>query len=120
LREPARPDAPDNPFFRSLLGIGAAPGAIAVLVLGLMAFDAAVQATNIATRTMVLDLERTASGRLNAVYATASFTGGAVGGGLGALAYATHGWVWVCGLAAVFPALAWCGWQLSPFARSAP
>jgi predicted MFS family arabinose efflux permease len=102
------------------LGAGATPGAIWLLVLGLMAFDAAVQAANIATRTMVLDLEKTATGRLNAVYATVSFSGGAVGGGLGALAYAAYGWVWVCGLAAVFPTLAWCGWRLSPYARPGP
>jgi hypothetical protein len=93
-----------------MLLIGAGTVSLVALAVGLVVFDAGVQGTHISNQTIVYALRPEARSRLNSAYMTAYFLGGAIGSGLSAAVYATHGWIGVSALAAAFPAVGWCAW----------
>jgi MFS family permease len=80
-------------------------------------FDAGVQGTHISNQTIVYALRPEARSRLNSAYMTAYFLGGAVGSGLSAFVYASHGWTGVSLLAAAFPTVGWCVWCVDSVRR---
>ncbi|QIZ51746.1 MFS transporter [Dickeya zeae] len=61
----------------------------AVIAIGI---DAAVQLNQITSQKLIFSLDPHARGRINAVYMTSMFMGGAVGSMLGSASYAAGGW----------------------------
>jgi predicted MFS family arabinose efflux permease len=112
-RAPRVVDASLPTIAAGALVIGVGAGSLPVVMAGLAVIDMAVQATNIATRTMVLSIDTSARSRLNALYATAAFGGAAAGSGLSAVAYSAFGWGGVVTVAAAIPALGWSLWLVS-------
>ena len=83
-------------FMPGLAGIG----------VGVVLLDAGVQATLIANQAAVFALDPAARSRLNTVFVTGIFAGGAIGSAGGSLAWAAAGWPGVVAFGAVFAALA--------------
>ena len=83
-------------FMPGLTGIG----------VGVVLLDAGVQATLIANQAAVFALDPAARSRLNTVFVTGIFAGGAIGSAGGSLAWAAAGWPGVVAFGAVFAALA--------------
>ena len=73
-------------------GWATAAGALTVLTLATIVFDAAIQANHIVCQRTVYGISAEARGRLNAVYMTCIFLCGAVGSSLGSLTYVDGGW----------------------------
>ncbi|OON67444.1 MFS transporter [Hymenobacter sp. CRA2] len=105
-----------GPDFAIRIGIGLAVLAygimflgssyIAALVVGVILLDVGVQATHISNQSRIFSLIPEARSRLNTVYMTAYFIGGAVGSLVGGWAW-THGrWPGVCAAGLGFVALA--------------
>lgn len=67
-------------------------GGLPWLIAGVIIMDAAMQALNVVNQTVAYDLLPQARSRISTVYATAMFTGGAIGSALGSLAYDHFGW----------------------------
>jgi predicted MFS family arabinose efflux permease len=65
---------------------------LAALLAGVVLMDLAVQGTQILNQATVYALRADARSRLTTAYMTTYFAGGALGSGLGAVAYATWGW----------------------------
>ncbi len=82
------------------------------LIVGVLAMDAGAQANQVGNQTRIFSLAHRpgsafgARSRINTVYMTVYFTGGAVGSLLSAYAWARWQWPGVCGLALVFLGLA--------------
>lgn len=74
---------------------------MAVLVAGIILMDAGLQVAMVANQARVYALDAGARSRLNTVYMTMMFLGGALGTAIGAQAYAHFGWAGVCGFGAV-------------------
>lgn len=66
------------------------------LILGVLALDLATQTAHIANQTRVYGLLPDAHSRLNTVYMSSYFFGGACGSYLGALGWTMAGWAGVC------------------------
>ncbi len=79
---------------------------IAALVLGVIVLDLGAQMTQIANQTRIFGLDPSARSRVNTVYMTAYFVGGAIGSWLSSLAWARYGWNGVNILALTLMALA--------------
>lgn len=81
----------------SFLGTGwaAAAGSVAALVVLAVVIDAAVQTNQIASQRIIFAVPAEMRGRVNAVYMTLVFVGGALGSFLGAMIYAAGGWAYV-------------------------
>ena len=77
-----------------------------VLVAGVLILDVGMQIAQVSNQTRIFGLNPSARSRLNTVYMTSYFTGGALGSGLSAIAWAHWGWNGVCGMAFSFIALA--------------
>ena len=75
------------------------PGIIG-LVLGVVALDAGMQLAMISQQSTVLALDDELRGRINTVYVTALFIGGAVGSALASVAWGHFGWPGICALGA--------------------
>lgn len=73
---------------------------MAALVAGVVLMDAGLQAAMISNQAQVFGLDASARSRLNTVYMTTMFTGGAIGTALGAQAYSHFGWAGVCAFGA--------------------
>lgn len=73
---------------------------MAVLIAGIVLMDAGLQAAMISNQAQVFGLDASARSRLNTVFMTIMFTGGAIGTALGAQAYSLFGWAGVCGFGA--------------------
>lgn len=73
-------------------GWAAAAGSLAALVVLAVVIDAAVQTNQIAGQRIIFAVPAEVRGRVNAIYMTLVFVGGALGSFLGALIYATGGW----------------------------
>jgi predicted MFS family arabinose efflux permease len=69
-----------------------AAGAITTLVLLAIAIDAAIQTTQIISRRMIFGVPPETRGRVNAIYMTCLFTGGATGSVAGSITYHWGGW----------------------------
>ena len=79
---------------------------IAWIVVGVVVLDVGVQGTHILNQSTIYEIAPDARSRINAVYMTSYFIGGAVGSAAGAFVYDQRGWSAVCILGAVFGALA--------------
>ncbi|HEY4202644.1 MAG TPA: MFS transporter [Devosiaceae bacterium] len=69
-----------------------AGGALAVLVVLTIILDASVQGNQVVSQRLIFSLPAEIRGRLNALYMTFTFLGGAVGSTIGAASYHWGGW----------------------------
>lgn len=76
------------------------PNSLAALVVGVLVMDVGAQAAMVPNQTRVYALDAAARSRLNTVYMTLMFAGGALGSALGARAWAQWGWTGICVLGA--------------------
>lgn len=83
-----------------------APGSLAILIAGTVAFDLGVQACLISHQTIVYGLDPAARSRLNAVLVSALFLGMSLGAALASQALARYGWAGVMTLGASAAGLA--------------
>ncbi|MCG6204046.1 MFS transporter [Rhodopseudomonas sp. HC1] len=81
-------------------------GSVLALVLGVVVFDFGVQAALISNQHIVFALVPEARSRLNTVFVTVMFLGGAIGSAGAAFAWSHGGWAAVCGYGAALAALA--------------
>ena len=72
---------------------------IAALVVGVIVLDVGMQMTQISNQTRIFGLDASARSRLNTVYMTSFFAGGAVGSALATIAWDRWQWNGVCLLA---------------------
>jgi predicted MFS family arabinose efflux permease len=83
---------------------------VAVLVVGIVAFDLGSQGAQINNQTTVYALEPEARSRITTAYLVACFCGMTIGSTLAALVYTAAGWYAVCGLGAGFACFALAIW----------
>ncbi len=81
-------------------------GSIPALVLGVIVLDFGLQAALISNQHIVYALVPEARSRLNTVFMTGMFIGGAIGSAGAAFAWSHGGWAVVCGYGAALAALA--------------
>ncbi|MGI4731845.1 MAG: MFS transporter [Janthinobacterium lividum] len=87
------------PLAFAIAGWAAAVGTVVVLAGAAVLLDAATQTNQVLGQRILYSIEPEARGRINAVYMTVVFIGGAAGSAVGALAFAQGGWT----------AIAWVG-----------
>jgi predicted MFS family arabinose efflux permease len=80
--------------------------ALSLLVAAAIAVDFGVQANLVFGYRAIFALAPEARGRLNGVYLSTAFVGGAIGSALGAWAYARGGWPLACGVGLTLPTVA--------------
>jgi predicted MFS family arabinose efflux permease len=73
-------------------------GSVAGLVVAVNLLDFGIQSGQVANQTRIFGLGAEMRGRLNTLYMTASFVGGALGALAGGLAWTAAGWTGVCWL----------------------
>jgi hypothetical protein len=76
------------------------------LVIGVIALDVGAQMMQVANQTRIFGLGAQARSRLNTIYMTMYFVGGALGSALAALAWSRWQWDGVCALELTFLAAA--------------
>ncbi len=92
---------------------------MAFLVLGVVALDAGMQMNQVSNQTRVFGIAESARSRLNTIYMTVFFVGGALGSALGSLAWSRWEWNGVCALELGLIAVA--GWRhATGFSRRHP
>lgn len=79
------------------------------LVIGVVVLDAGVQAGQIANQSRIYGLKPEARSRINTIYMTAYFLGGALGSAAATVVWARFGWLGVCVAGIGFAAIA--GWN---------
>jgi predicted MFS family arabinose efflux permease len=79
---------------------------LSLMVAIAIAVDFGVQANLIFGYRAIFAIAAEARGRLNGVYLSTAFVGGAIGSAVGALAYARGGWPLACGVGMTLPAIA--------------
>jgi predicted MFS family arabinose efflux permease len=79
---------------------------VAGLVVGLLVLDVSVQSSQIANQSRIFALHPDSRSRLNSVYMSSVFLGGAAGSALGAVLFERFGWSAVCGFVFVVAAAA--------------
>ena len=82
---------------------------MALLVLGVLVLDSGMQMTQVGNQTRIFGLADSARSRLNTIYMTIYYVGGAQGSALGTLAWSRWEWNGVCALELGLIALA--GWR---------
>jgi predicted MFS family arabinose efflux permease len=82
------------------------------LVLGVILLDLGVQTTQISNQAGIYSLPAEIHSRLNALYITAYFIGGAIGSYLGAYGWSHWQWSGVCGLSLLLLAIAFASFRL--------
>ncbi|GGN65344.1 MFS transporter [Streptomyces kronopolitis] len=105
-----------------LLAAGGAGGgwSLAALLAGVIVLDLAVQAVHISNQNMVFGVRPEARNRLNSVYMTSYFAGGAAGSALTSVVWGTSGWSGVCILGAALAAMTVLVWAADLLRRRAP
>ncbi len=73
---------------------------LAGLVVGVIALDAGTQMMQVANQTRIFGLDPGARSRLNTLYMTMYFVGGALGSAFASIAWGRYEWTGVCALAA--------------------
>jgi len=97
----------------ALIGLGGAHLhwlGFAILVVGTLVMDAAVQLSNLLGQSVIYELLPQARSRITAIYMTTMFVGGSIGSWAAAHAYDRWGWAGACAAAAAFPAIGVLGW----------
>jgi predicted MFS family arabinose efflux permease len=86
-----------------VLLVGLAHGWVGLggLILGMLLLDVSVQSSQVANQARIFALIPGARSRLNSIYMTSVFLGGAGGSWVGARAYLAYGWWAVCALIAL-------------------
>lgn len=79
---------------------------IAALVVGVVVLDVGAQMMQVGNQTRIFSLDQDARSRINTVYMTMYFSGGAVGSALATWTWSRWGWNGVCSLALSLVALA--------------
>jgi predicted MFS family arabinose efflux permease len=92
------------------LGGGAGPARLALLLLGLVVVDLAVQAGHLANLGVVYAVAPQARSGVTTVYMTAVFVGGSAGSLAAAQAYGAFGWTAVAAVCAALAAVALVTW----------
>ncbi len=92
---------------------------IAGLVVGVIALDAGMQMLQVANQTRIFGLDPSARSRLNTLYMTMYFIGGALGSALSSVAWGRYGWTGVCALGATLTVCAGLVHSLGPSRRMA-
>ncbi len=72
---------------------------LGAMVVGVIALDAGTQMTQVANQTRIFGLNPAARSRLNTIYMTIYFIGGALGSALSSLVWERYAWTGVCALA---------------------
>ncbi|ODP34648.1 MFS transporter [Pandoraea sp. ISTKB] len=90
----------------SYLVLGGANVSLALLVIGVIVLDIGVQAGLVANQTRAFAVDPKAQGRINSLYMTATFFGGAVGATVSGWLMARFGWTGVVALGVVLGVLA--------------
>ncbi|WP_437100961.1 MFS transporter [Streptomyces kronopolitis] len=105
-----------------LLAAGGAGGgwSLAALLAGVIVLDLSVQAVHISNQNMVFGVRPEARNRLNSVYMTSYFAGGAAGSALTSVVWGTTGWGGVCVLGAALAAVTVLVWAADLLRRRAP
>jgi len=76
--------------------LGAFQGSVAVLVVGTLGLDLAIQSSQIANQTVVYAIDPAARSRLNTIFMAAMLLSGAVGAAISGAAHTQWGWTGVC------------------------
>ncbi|MCU7548248.1 MFS transporter [Chitinophagaceae bacterium LB-8] len=92
--------------FLSILLLKLSPGAIAAVWITVILLDIGVQATQVTNIAIIYSLDHLANSRINTVYMTSYFIGGALGAFLAIQCYHIGGWAWSTSLMALFGLLA--------------
>lgn len=82
------------------------PTSVAAFIVAVLLLDIGVQATQTSNFAQIYALDDTAHSRINTVYMTAMFIGGAIGTYAGVLAWSWGGWPLVCGQLLLWSVLA--------------
>ncbi|MGF1648227.1 MAG: MFS transporter [Kineosporiaceae bacterium] len=90
--------------------LAAGETSVAALAAGVVLMDLGCQAVHITNQGQIYPLRPDARSRLNTAYMTSYFAGGAIGSAASTLVFPVWGWVGVCLVGAVFPALALGVW----------
>lgn len=80
-------------------------GVLGLVVTGIL-LDFCVQMNMVLGQREIYALDAASRGRLNAIYMTSIFVGGAIGSSIAGLLYANGGWEWIATAGATFPLLA--------------
>lgn len=105
-----------------LLAAGGSGGgwSLAALLAGVIVLDLSVQAVHISNQNLVYGVRPEARNRLNSVYMTSYFAGGAAGSALTSVVWGTAGWSGVCALGASLAAVTVLVWAADLLRRRAP
>lgn len=79
---------------------------LVALVVGILILDLAVQSSQVANQAQIYALDPAASSRLNTIFMATMLMGGALGAGVGGVAYESFGWTGTCAFGAASSALA--------------
>lgn len=90
---------------------------IAALVVGVVILDVGAQMMQVSNQTRIFGLGAAVRSRLNTIYMTMYFGGGAVGSALSGWAWWRWGWNGVCALALTLIGAAWI-WHLAGYSRN--
>jgi predicted MFS family arabinose efflux permease len=93
---------------------------IIVLIIAILLFDVAAQATFVLSQTRLYSLDATARSRLNTAFVTSNFMGGAIGSALASVLWSWGGWIAVMAAGAVLTSLALCVWLFARTRAFAP
>jgi predicted MFS family arabinose efflux permease len=90
----------------SFVVFAAAGGSLVALVVGVVLLDVGAQSNHISNQARIFALAPALRSRLNTVYMTSFFAGGAAGSYLGVLAWTRAGWVGACAVGAAMTLVA--------------
>ena len=76
----------------SLVIAGVGSRSIVAVLLAVLLFDVALQATNVLNQTRMLSIDPAARSRLNTAFVVANFIGGAIGSSLAGILWKRGGW----------------------------
>jgi predicted MFS family arabinose efflux permease len=84
--------------------------ALAASIIGTILLDIAVQGLHVLNQRQIYELDGAARNRINSVYMTFYFLGGAAGSGAAAVAWSAWGWSGVCAVGVVIAIVATAVW----------